>query len=227
MRSGSIDRQTATDGSRRPLDILIVDDHKLFTAGLAAILALLDRPVAIVECDNGQRALTLLEAGTRFDLMLLDIEMPSINGVDLLRSLTHRGLHVRTMVVSAESNDRQIAAALAAGARGFFPKSLSPPLMLKAIETVLAGHRYLPDHLQDRIASTPVVTDGAPSSLTARQQEILQLMERGLSNKQIAGVLDVSLSTVKFHVTGLFRELGVRTRTECVHVARQRDGLVS
>lgn len=204
--------------------ILIVDDHKLFTAGLSAILGMLDRTVTIVECDNANQALTRLDRHERFDLMLLDIAMPTISGVDLLRALEHRGIHVRTMVVSAESNERQIAAALAAGAIGFFPKSLAPPLMLQAIEQVLAGKRYLPEHLRERIDAVAGDPRAARPRLTERQHEILQMIERGLANKQIADVLGVSLSTVKFHVTGLFRELGVRTRTECIHVARH-DGL--
>jgi len=206
------------------LDILIVDDHKLFTAGLAAIIGLLDRPVTVVECDSGCQALSRFESGERYDLMLLDMAMPSISGVDLLKALRHRELTVRTMVVSAEENHRQIAAAMAAGAAGFFPKSLAPPLMLRAIETVLAGRSYLPEHLRERVESVSSPLEGEQYvPLTERQCEILGFMERGLSNKQIADVLGVSLSTVKFHLTGLFRELGVRTRTECVHVARRRD----
>jgi len=129
------------------------------------------------------------------------------------------------MLVSAESDHRQIATALSAGASGFFPKSLAPPSMPRAIETELAGRRYLPEHMRERVEAVAGTLETERLPLTARQGEILQLMERGLSNKQIADVLDVSLSTVKFHIAGLFRELGARTRTECMHVARQREAL--
>ncbi len=210
--------------------ILVVDDHRLFTAGLCALLDQLDPPADVEECDNGHRALERLARSPRIDLMLLDMQMPSLGGVDLLHALGHRGIRVRTLVVSAERDERQVAQAIAAGAAGFLPKSLAPVHMLDAIGRVLAGGRYLPAHLAHAVPlgahaarrQEAAPSADAPPELSARQREILEMIERGLSNKEIANVLDLSLSTVKFHITALFRTLGVRTRTECVHVARER-----
>ena len=209
------------------LRILIVDDHKLFSAGLAALLQRLERPAEIEECDNGARALTRLAEAPAVDLLLLDMQMPSLGGIDLLNALACRGLRVRTLVISAERNEGQIAQAMRAGAAGFLPKSLAPAHMLAAVAKVLAGERYLPEHLAQTMTAGAggASGEGDPESrLTPRQREILSMIERGLANKEIANVLDLSQSTVKFHITALFRELGVRTRTECVHVARERLG---
>lgn len=210
--------------------ILVVDDHRLFSAGLCALLDRLDPPVAVEECHDGHRALARLAVAPRVDLMLLDMRMPSLGGVDVLLALGHRGIRVRTLVVSGERNEREVARAMSAGASGFLPKALTPAHMLEAMSRVLAGERYLPAHLAQAVSlgdapsRVRTLPPAAALELSVRQREILAMIERGLSNKEIANVLDLSLSTVKFHITALFRVLGARTRTGCVHVARERLG---
>ncbi len=213
-----------------PVKILIVDDHRLFAAGMSSVLRLLKRPVQVKEIYNGMQALSEIEHSEGYDLILADIEMPSVGGIDLLLALKARDITTPLIIVSATEHAREVERAMKAGARGYIPKSTAPETMLDAVELVLRGDLYLPDDLWNRMrssigtqarrATVPPSKTNAPA-LSSRQQEILELIESGKTNKQIAELLGISQSTVKFHIAGLFRELNVRTRTECVHVARQ------
>lgn len=214
----------------KKIKILVVDDHRLFAAGMASVLRMLPRPVEVKEIYNGMQALTELERVGDYDIVMADIEMPSVSGIDLLIALKARDISTPLIIVSATEQTREVERAMAAGARGYIPKSTAPDAMLTAVEKVLRGEIYLPNDLWNRIhtpSSTQIRRATVPPSdrqapmLSTRQHEILDLMESGKTNKQIAGVLGISQSTVKFHIAGLFRELNVRTRTECVHVARQ------
>jgi len=206
-----------------------VDDHRLFAAGMSSVLQMLKRPVEVKEIYNGMQALSELEREGGYDLVLADIEMPSVSGIDLLLALKARNIATPLIIVSATEHAREVERAMSAGARGYIPKSTAPETMVDAVEKVLRGEVYLPDELWTRVRSsgtqarraTVPPADGRTPSLSSRQHEILDLMESGKTNKQIAEVLGISQSTVKFHIAGLFRELNVRTRTECVHVARQ------
>jgi len=211
----------------------VVDDHRLFAAGMSSVLRMLNRPVEVKEIYNGMQALTELERHGAYDLVLADIEMPSVSGIDLMLAMNARNITIPLIIVSATEHAREVERAMTAGARGYIPKSTSPEAMLEAVEKVFGGGLYLPDSLWTRVRSsaasrrTAAAATGIESSngrtptLSSRQHEILELMESGKTNKQIAEVLGISQSTVKFHIAGLFRELNVRTRTECVHVARQ------
>ncbi len=214
----------------KAIRILVVDDHRLFAAGMSSVLRMLRRPVEVKEIYNGMQALTELERDVEYDLVLADIEMPSVSGIDLLLALKAREICIPLIIVSATEHAREVERAMSAGARGYIPKSTAPEAMLEAVERVLQGDVYLPDDLWTRVRTSvgaqsrrPTVTPSGATgpNLSSRQHEILDLMESGKTNKQIAEVLGISQSTVKFHIAGLFRELNVRTRTECVHVARQ------
>jgi len=218
--------------------IVVIDDHRLFTAGLKAILATLGRSIRVDEITDPQRALSRLSGGEHFDLVLLDLDMPGLSGGDFISALNEREILHRIIVISATTNYDLVRQALASGACGFIPKSLSPQQMLHGIEQVLSGRTYLPPELVDQLLGSKNAgtthtrsdisseTDSSgrqPLQLNKRQQQILQMMERGLSNKQIANVLGITTSTVKFHITGLYKALGVKTRTECAHLARKLD----
>ncbi|MFK7994250.1 MAG: response regulator [Granulosicoccus sp.] len=218
------------------LRIIVIDDHRLFTAGLKAVLATLGRSILVDEVTDPQRALSRLAGGEYCDLILLDLDMPGLSGVDFISALNEREIVHKIIVISATTDYSLVRQALSSGARGFIPKSLSPQQMLFGIEQVLSGRTYLPPHLVDLLLDTENSTaqnqqsDVPPESgsngcttvqLSERQRQILQMMERGLSNKQIANVLGISTSTVKFHITALFKDLGVTTRTECTHIARK------
>ena len=208
----------------------MVDDHRLFAAGMSTVLQKLKRPVEVKEIYNGMQALSELERDGGYDLVLADIEMPSVSGIDLLLALQARNISTPLIIVSASEHKGEVERSMSAGARGYLPKSVAPEVILDAVEQVLHGEISFPNDLwsRERSSSSGLAhrafsspTESKAPKLSSRQLEILDLMESGKTNKQIAEVLGISQSTVKFHIAGLFRELNVRTRTECVHVARQ------
>lgn len=207
--------------------IMIVDDHKLFTAGLGAILQLIDREVDIEEYSCGRQALSRLETSDCPDLLIVDLDMPTLSGLDLMRAIRNRELNIKVAVISASTNTAAIQEAMDCGASGYIPKSLSPHLMLDGINRILGGQAFIPEHLQSQIHSNRSISTrrnkkADSDRLTSRHFEILGCMERGLTNKEIANVLSISVSTVKFHITSLYKILDVKNRTQCIHVALER-----
>ena len=229
--------------STTPLSILVIDEHQLFAAGLSEVLQMMQQPVRVTELYNGVQALTELEQNQTYDLVLIDLDMPSVAGIELLVALALRGLLGNVAAISGTMNDALVQRSMDIGARAFIPKPISPEIMLAGMREVLAGRRYLPEHLVGRIdvnlretlhdtnwpVNSPRPVTKAPrkrsrdnvEKLSERQGQILELIAEGKTNKQIAGVLSISQSTVKFHIAALFKILQVKTRTECVHVARQ------
>lgn len=205
------------------LHFLIVDDHKLFAAGLTTVLRQHFPDSRISECHSGVRALALLEEQNDYDLVLLDIELPAINGLDLLRAVKSRNLPSQIVVLSASTEDRQVIEAMREGALGYITKTSSPETMVSELQKVLDGDTSVPAHLAEAVRADAQGDNGSRrGGVSARQLEVLRLMELGRTNKQIAEILNISQSTVKFHIAGLFRQLGVKTRTECIHVAREK-----
>jgi len=214
--------------------ILIVDDHQLFTAGLSTVLDQMDRPLSVHELSSATQALSELEQQNDYQLILVDLKMPTMSGLDFIRALNARSIDAKVCIISGTDDVKQIQAAFDVGAIGFIPKSSPVTIMAQGIEKVLSGGVFLPDYLSQSIVMDSTNSSagyGANSNkaasdedaITNRQKEILVLMQEGKTNNQIADILAVSPSTVKFHVAGLFRLLNVRTRTECVNVARQRN----
>lgn len=213
---------------------MIVDDHKLFTAGLSAILQLIDRDVEIEECSCGRQALSRLDTTVCPDLLIVDLDMPTLSGLDLMRAIKSRKLCLKVAVISASTDNSAIQAVMDCGALGYIPKSLSPQLMLQGINTILNGQAYIPEHLKTQLHSErerPIKVDKGSSNthntqdsekLTERHLQILGFIERGLTNKEIANVLGITVSTVKFHITSLYKILNVKNRTQCIHVALER-----
>ena len=216
---------------------MIVDDHKLFTAGLSAILQLIDRDVEIEECSCGRQALSRLDTTVCPDLLIVDLDMPTLSGLDLMRAIKSRKLCLKVAVISASTDNSAIQEVMDCGALGYIPKSLSPQLMLQGINTILNGQAYIPEHLKTQLHSerkrSIQVDSGAHNTqnihdtqdsekLTERHLQILGFIERGLTNKEIANVLGITVSTVKFHITSLYKILNVKNRTQCIHVALER-----
>ena len=214
--------------------ILIIDDHKLFTAGLSTVLGQMDRPLSVHELSNATQALSELEQSNDYQLILVDLKMPSMSGLDFVRALNSRSINARVCIISGTEDVKLIQTAFDAGVIGFIPKSSPVKIMTKAIEKVLSGGVFIPDYLVSSVVldsanssagygANPPKDDSSETVISSRQKEILVLMQEGKTNNQMADILAVSPSTVKFHVSGLFKLLNVRTRTECVNVARQRN----
>jgi len=212
--------------------VLVVDDHQLFLDGIRHILEKLDKEMQITEANSVEKAIQALEHPQELDLALIDLCMPGMDGIALLQSLRERKLRLPVVVVSGEDNAAKIRSALELGALGFIPKSYGSQQMLDALNGVLEGDIYLPDHIEQQInrLSTrrpPLEAEAnlalKTSGITRRQYDVLQLMAQGYSNKQIASTLFLTEHTVKSHVSALFVILGASNRTSCVQNAVTRD----
>jgi DNA-binding NarL/FixJ family response regulator len=204
------------------LNILLIDDHELFRAGIKLLLGDLADTIEFSEAANSQQALALA-ASQRFDVVLLDFHLPGICGLEALRMLREKLENAVIVVLSGEEDPRLIRQIIDAGAGGFIPKASTHAVMMAALRLVLAGGTYLPPHAltEARREPLPVAATTGPGldGLTQRQTETLKLAIQGKANKVIAREMDVSEATVKAHLSASFRALGVRNRTEAVFVA--------
>ena len=206
------------------MKILHADDHSLFREGLGFFLKLLDAGVRSLEAGNLQAALDKLALESPVDLMLLDLEMPGMNGLEGFHEIRRRYPDLPIAIVSGVNDVRIIRELLDGGARGYIPKLAGSEQLMDALRRVLKGEIYVPDALFIPAQQT-TANDAMASPLTSRQQEILPLLAEGMPNKKIADALSVTEGTVKQHLKDLFRRLGVRNRTQAVKEA-QRLGLL-
>jgi DNA-binding NarL/FixJ family response regulator len=211
------------------LNVLVADDHALVRAGLIGVLSQLAPEPRVFEAANAAEVMDCLAGGTELDLVLLDLFMPGAVELDLLRHVCSAADSVPVVVLSASESAAHVRAALELGAAGYVPKSSPSELLISALKLVLAGGVYLPPALMQAtpqpadVKTSRLPQNGALSTLlTRRQQEVLRLLGRGWSNKQIARALAVSDNTVKVHVAGVLRLLGASNRTEAVMLAQQR-----
>jgi two-component system, NarL family, nitrate/nitrite response regulator NarL len=214
------------------MHILLVDDHTLFREALLHVLKQLDPQTVVLEAANAEEAAQLIAHTRNLDLVLLDIDLPDMNGLTALPGLRELAPTVPVVVLSGSEASSHVRQALDNGAVGYIPKSCSSHEMLAALHIVLQGDIYVPARLLGKLGN-PAFTlapaddnNGAQNLLTARQIEVLELMARGLPNKAIAKVLNVAEGTVKLHVAAILRNLGARNRTEAV-IEASRIGIIA
>lgn len=206
------------------MNVLLVDDHELFRSGLKFLLADLVENISFFEAPSCAVAVELA-AKTRFDIVLLDLNLPGVSGLDALALLRERVEEAIIVVVSAEEDREVIRQIIDAGAAGYIPKASSHAIMMAALRLVLAGGVYLPPHTLTAKMPEPQdsgAEDGNQISvkhLTERQIETLRIAMQGKANKVIARELNISEATVKAHLSSVFRALGVKNRTEAVFAA--------
>lgn len=202
--------------------ILIVDDHELFRKGLRHLLDRFDAELEIVEAADCDQAIA--RASEPFDLVLLDLHMPGMTGLEALHRMRPAFESSPIVVLSGEDDPRQVRRAIDAGAAGFIPKSSTPDVMRSALRLVLADEVYLP-----AVALKGITEDGGEAgtmtpgrigdALSDRQVDVLRKAVQGKANKVIARELGISEGTVKAHLSAAFRALGVHNRTEAVYAA--------
>jgi DNA-binding NarL/FixJ family response regulator len=210
------------------LKLLVVEDHALVREGLAQTLRRLEDDVQVFEAHDCDGAGCLLEQEQDFDLVLLDLGLPGVDGLTCLGIIRQRYPAVPVVIVSAYDDAHTVNRALKGGASGFVPKAYSSDRLIAALREVLDGHIFVPEqavsaNLAADLPQAPIggATDPAEFGLTGRQTEVLALMVRGKSNRDIAEQLGLSEGTVKVHVTAIFKSLGVSSRTQAlVTVAR-------
>lgn len=209
--------------------IVVADDHALVRGGLVQLVRLVEENVEIIEANDFNQTLELLAEGQAIDLLLLDLLMPGMNGMEGIKQICKDSPDVPVIVVSVRENIAAIRNALAAGAVGYIPKTSSPDVMMSAIKLVLSGGVYVPPHvlglsapidetIEDQLAAenNELLPNKGYSKLTQRQQEVLDLMALGKSNKEIADALGLTTGTVKMHSSRIFKSLNVQNRTEAV-----------
>ncbi len=216
-----------TDDSRRPIRVAVADDHPVVRDGLVAMLHAEPEFEVVGEAASGLEAVSLVERIAP-DVLLLDLEMPGLDGVGVLRRLRELESGTRVIVFTVFDTDERIIAAVEAGASGYLLKGVPRAEIFAAIRVVHAGGSLLQPvvastvlrHVAARSRSGEAVASRA-ITLTPRESSVLQHLARGRSNKQIAAALGVSERTVKFHVSTLFAKLGATNRTEAVTRAIQ------
>lgn len=214
------------------LKLLVVEDHALVREGLARLLGQLEEDVKVLESPDFEAALTILEEEEDFDLIFLDLAMPGIDGFAGLDVLRRRYPATPVVVVSAFDDLPTVARVMNLGASGFIPKAYSGDALLGAVRQVLDGHLFRPSapagaHMDDAVPLAPssrISINTAEIGLTERQGQVLALMVRGMSNRDIGAQLTLSEGTVKIHATAVFKALGVNSRTQAL-VAVARYGI--
>lgn len=199
------------------MKILIVDDHPLFRAGFLAVLQQSELNAGVLSVASTQEALQSLQRDPDIGLVLVDIHLRGDDGFNTLKLIGERHPTTACVMISGDEGEGIASRAIAAGASGFIPKSFTPEEMVSAIQQVLTGAVFVPE--QEATATTP------PAGLTLRQLEVISMLGRGLSNKEIARALDVAERTVKAHVSAVFEALDVRNRTQAVLAAQRRGYL--
>jgi len=208
------------------MKILVTDDHALFREGLRYVLMQLEHDVQVLEAGDCDAAVRIAHAHRDLNLILLDLAMDGLQGIDSFNLLRARVPQVPIVIVSASEDRGLVQQTLDRGAHGYIPKSSTGKTMINALHLVLSGGIYLPPTLLDTpVHSDPEAKteppDRQPSlGLTLRQLDVLSLLCKGMSNKTICRILEVSEGTVKRHVTEILRKLNVSNRTQAVMTAQ-------
>lgn len=210
-----------------PIKVLLVDDHAIVRKGLIALLATEDDIQVVGEASDGMEAVTL--AGRlKPDVVIMDLVMPGVNGIDAIRHIAGLGLPAKILVLTSFSTDDKVFPALKAGALGYLLKDSNPQELLDAIRQVHKGESWLHPSVARKVLKelTHASTSSNVEDLTDRETEVLKLVAHGLSNREIAERLVISETTVRTHVSSLLAKLHLASRTQAALFAL-REGLAS
>jgi len=218
----------------KKISVMIVDDHPLFRQGLRRVIEAEDDMEVIIEVGDGQEALRLAQKMVP-DVIMMDVNIPTMNGLQVTRSLKANLPNIGVIMLTAYHDDEQIYHAIKAGAGAYYPKDVTPRKLVEAIRQVSKGNYVIDDSVlaKSQVASWLLkqfeqisTFGGSPDDLfvplSPREMEILQLIARGYSNKEIAHELGISRQTVKNHMTSILRKLSVNDRTQAALYALRR-----
>lgn len=209
--------------------LIVVDDHMLMRAGVRKLLELMEDVEVVGETGDGTGVMGLV-AALKPDMVLMDINMPGLNGLEATALLTKTWPDVKVLILTMYESEEYVALALANGAKGYMLKDSAPAELETAIRTVVSGGTYLSSAMSQQVLGAYVRQlsgdKQAAASLSPRQREVLQLIARGHGTKDIARRLDLSVKTVETHRTRLMQQLGIHEVTGLVRYAL-RTGLIS
>ena len=206
-----------------PIHILVADDHTLFRDGLRALFNSLKDVDMVGEAADGNLAVTLAEE-LQPDIMLMDIQMPGLNGIEATRRIVTTSPHIGVIVVTMFEDNDSVFAAMRAGARGYVLKGADQEEMLRAIRAVARGEALFGPAIASRLAAffnAPQPYSAAFPELTAREIDVLTLLADGKSNQEIAAELVISSKTVRNHLSNIFSKLQVADRVQAIIRARE------
>jgi len=207
------------------MKFLIVDDHAVLRDGLKALLRQAGPDDVVLEAGDGAEGLLLAGAHPDLDAVFLDLEMPGMGGMPAIEAFGKQHPILPVIVLSSSEDPQDVRRALAAGALGYVPKSTSSKTLMAALRLVLQGDIYVPPLVLDQPPAAGAALEAAKAPqiamrLTERQIEVLRLIGRGLSNKEIGLALELSEKTVKVHITAIFRALKVVNRMQAANAGR-------
>lgn len=199
-----------------PIRILLADDHPSLRDGLASILHSQPDLTVVAEAGTGREA---VEKARLFspDVLIVDLRMPDGDGIQTIKELAASNPSTKILVLTTYDNEEDIFSALEAGARGYILKDTTRQEIIEAVRQIHAGNRFLPPAVAARLADRMI-----RPTLTPRELDVLRLVSRGRTNKEMAAAMFVSEETIKTHMKGLFQKLGVHDRAEAVGIALQR-----
>lgn len=196
--------------------VIVVDDHAVVRFGIAAIIGLQPDMVVAGEAGSGEEACRVCSSDTA-DVVLMDLRLPGLSGLDAIRAIRKVDPKLRFIVLTTYEGDEDIHRALEAGAQAYLLKAMSHNDLVEAIRGVHSGRKYIPESVSKSLAQRPPNSD-----LSAREMEVLKLIVKGHSNKEIGDILGISEATVKWHVNIILSRLNVTDRTQATVTALQR-----
>ncbi|MCB0345861.1 MAG: response regulator transcription factor [Bdellovibrionales bacterium] len=205
---------------------LIADDHVVLREGLKALLKSVDGWDVVAEANDGLEVMPLFEEH-KPDLVVLDLRMPNLGGVETIKRLKREREDTIILVLSAKDDDKSVREAMRAGANGFVPKSSQSNELEFAIRSVLKGQTYLSPTVCDAMLGVDGSEEGSSplASLTDREREVMKLLSEGMPNRDVAKTLHISPRTVDSHRANIMKKLGVTSNAELVQIAL-RNGLI-
>ena len=201
-----------------PFTILVADDHKIFREGLRALIERQDGMQVVAEAEDGRRAVRLAEE-LEPDVVVMDISMPQLNGFEATRQIVERIPRVKVLALSMHSEEPYVGEMLSAGASGYLLKDCAFEELAGAIDTVMSGRVYLSPDIAARVVEDYVrqyagPRSAAPSRLSGREREVVQLLAEGRAIKEIGDLLHVSAKTIETHKNRIMKKLGLASIAE-------------
>ena len=205
----------------RTIRVLIVDDHEIMRTGIAYSLTVYPDMELVGEASSGQEALKLCRE-TQPDVVLVDMVMPGMDGVQTTQAIRKQHPQVQVLALTSFHDRERVQQVMQAGATGFLVKGVSAGELAEAIRVAYAGQTVLSPEASQALIKPDEPQTALGQDLTQREQEVLALLVKGLSNAEIAQLLTITISTTKHHVSAIFRKLGVTSRTEAMALALEQ-----